>query len=223
MKFRLSALVAILLVAAPAAAQDSGPKVKFNFFEMTGGNLMIGKTFKIDAAYGAEKKLEVKAPFRFIAPTSDEFLTRLQSTEGKDTFVKIAYATLDKAFIENFQFIPMNVAMREDEEDRIQAAANLLATKAFDMVVQGYEKSKRDGVRKIKVGSYTAVEVFGRYVDPSVGLIYTWLVGILNPKQEHGVLMVANVADKQLPLKNPDELKSKTRAGAMLSTFKYLD
>lgn len=217
-----AALLALVLSATPAVAQDSKPKVKFNFFEVTEGNLVIGKTFKIDAAYAAEKQIEVKAPFRFLAPTGDDFLARLQATPGKDTFVKIAYATPDKQFIENFQFVPMDVAMG-DEEERVQAAANLLASDGFAMVVRGYEKSKRDGVRKTTVGKYTAVEVFGRYIDPDVGLVYTWLVGILHPKQADGVLMVANVADKQLPLKNPDELKSKTRAGAMLTTFRFLD
>ena len=126
------------------------------------------------------------------------------------------------AFIGARQGRRARVAMATEEE-RVQAAANLLATDGFAMVVRGYEKSKRDGVRKTMVGKYTAVEVFGRYIDPDVGLIYTWLVGILHPKQPDGVLMVANIADKQLPLKNPDELKSKTRAGAMLTTFSFLD
>jgi hypothetical protein len=53
--------------------------------------------------------------------------------------------------------------------------------------------------------------------------MYARLVGILNPKSEHCIFMVANIAEAQLPLENPDELATKTRSGALLTTFKYLD
>ena len=53
--------------------------------------------------------------------------------------------------------------------------------------------------------------------------MYTRLVGILNPKSEHSIYMVANIAAARLPLDNPDQLATKTRSGAALTTFKYLD
>lgn len=209
-------------VPGGAHAQDSEPKVKFNFFEVTGASMVIGKSFKIDADYGAERDLPVNAPFSFIAPIEDDVLVKQQPTPGTDTLVKIVYGTKEQKFIENFQFSTLRVDMASDEE-RLKAIANVLANQGFGMVVQPYQNPSRDGVRKTKVGDYAAVEVFGRYNDPENGLMYTRLVGILNPKGEHSVYMVANIAAAQLPLENPDELATKTRSGAALTTFKFLD
>ncbi|MDP6708647.1 MAG: hypothetical protein QF893_20065, partial [Alphaproteobacteria bacterium] len=105
----------------------------------------------------------------------------------------------------------------------LKMVANLLGKQGFAMVVKPYKSPKRDGVRKIKVGPYVAVEVYGRYVDPKHGVMYARLVGIPNPKSEHGIFMVANIASARLPLENPDELATKTRSGAALTTFRYLD
>lgn len=218
----LAAILGTQFIAGSGLSQDGKPKAKFSFFEVTGGSLVVGKSFKIDQAYGDKRKLTVKAPFRFIAPTSKKFLVGLQPTPGTDTLIKIVYATLEKEFIENFQFSTLTVPMGA-EEDRLKMVANLLAKQGFAMVVKPYKNPKRDGVRKIKVGPYAAVEVFGRYVDPEHGVMYARLVGIPHPKSKHGIFMVANIASARLPLENPDELATKTRSGAALTTFKYLD
>ena len=157
----IAAVLGVLLIVGPAAAQTSQPTVKFNFFEIEGGSLVVGKSLTIDKAYGDARNIAVKAPFRFIAPTSDDFLVGQQPTPGTDTLVKIVYATLDKQFIENFQFSTLTVAMGE-EEARLKSIANVLNNQGFGMVVQPYKDPKQDGVRKIKVGPYVAVEVFGR-------------------------------------------------------------
>lgn len=215
-------VLGLLSAANIAAAQDDGPTIKFNFFEVEDAHLVIGRSFVIDAEYGAEHNLAVAAPFRFVAPTGDDFLVGQQPTPGSDTFVKIAYATLDREFIENFQFVPMRVDMGA-EEARLNGMAKILAEQAFGMVVEPYQDPTRDGVRKIEVGGNPAIEVFGRYRDPANGAMYTRLVGILNPNSEHCVFLIANIVAQRLPLENPDELATKTRSGAALKTFRYID
>ena len=217
-----AAVFGVLVGLGAALAQNDQPTVKFNFFEIEDGHLVVGKSFKIDAEFGAAHDKMVKAPFRFIAPTSDDVLVQQQPTPGSDSLVKIAYGTLDRQFIENFQFSTLTVPLGAEDE-RLNTVAGLLANQGFAMVVEPYKESTRDGVRKIMVGDYSAVEVFGRYVDPANGLMYARLVGILNPNSTHGVFMVANIAAARLPLDNPDQLATKTRSGAALKTFKYID
>ena len=75
----------------------------------------------------------------------------------------------------------------------------------------------------VLAGCVPAIEVFGRYIDPANGVIYLRIVGIPHPDSPHGLYMVANIARARLPLDNPDQLATRTRSGAALKTFKYLE
>ncbi len=218
------AIMAFTMAVGFAHAEEikQKPKGAYSFFNIEGGHLVIGKHVKIDAAYGAKEIIEVKAPFSFTAPTGKDFLIGKQPTPGSDTLIKIAYATLDKEFIENFQFSTLTVPPGP-EEARLNTVAKLLANQAFGMAVRPYKEPKRDGVRKIEIGKYAAVEVFGRYIDPDKGVMYLRIVGIPHPERVHGVFMVANIVSALLPLDSPDQLATRTRSGAALKIFKYLD
>ncbi len=224
MKPAIAVPVVIGLVVALATAAQAEEKPPATYAYTTGEDnyLVVGRSYRIDAAFAKKREKTLKAPFRFTAPTGKGFLIADQRTEGANNVVKIAYATPDKKFIENFQFSSLTVPLGPETE-RLDTTAALMAKDVFAMATRSYKDPVRDGVRRIEVGGRAAIEVFGRYIDPANGVMYLRIVGIPHPGSPHGVFMVANISRARLPLDNPDQLATRTRSGAALKTFKYLE
>lgn len=211
-------LICILLPLTAKAQQVSG---EFNAYLLSIEGLVVGTTLNVDAAYGEKYGHIIDAPFRVLIPTSDEIRELLDpSPQNGDALVKIHFATQDKQPIENIQFITMRVDMG-DVKQRLDSMARLLVNNAFKQVIANHKNPTRDVVRAIKLDDYDAVEVIGTYEDAKFGLIYTRIVGILNPDKPEGVVALANVISSRLKLEKPDDFP-RTRGGALLRNFRYL-
>ena len=70
--------------------------------------------------------------------------------------VKIAYATPDKKFIENFQFSSLTVLLGPEKE-WLDSTAALMAKDVFAMATRSYKDSVCDGVRRIEVDGEAAI------------------------------------------------------------------
>ena len=182
---------------------------------------VVGKPFKVDRAFGQQNDLRVRAPFSSYVPISKEFETQVVNAPKPGTaYIKFNFTTLDNQPLENVQFIEMTIPMTR-RRDRLRMAARLLGGDGFKMAVTGREKASRDFVRARTIGPYDAVEVIGRYEDPTLGLIFVRLVGILNPVDKDGVFAVANIVASKVPINSPEDLAN-TRSGVVISKLTYL-
>ncbi len=213
-------MVALLLPALSASADDKKPSFQFNLFSVEG--LVVGKTITVDQAYGEQHHKAVPSPFSFVVPLSPskEYEVFFDAEPPGDAWIKLSFATSDRQLIENIQFVHLTVDMG-DLKAREQAVAQALINGGLPTVFEGRTNTGRDSVRAIKIGDYDAVEVIAHYDEPKLGKMYARLVGIINPNGPDGVAAVANVVLSRVPLKTVDDF-AKTRGGALLSYFKYL-
>ena len=213
-------MLAVLLPALSASADDKKPSFQFNLFSVEG--LVVGKTITIDKAYGEEHHRAVPAPFSFVVPLSPskEYEVFFEPEPAGDSWIRLSFATADRQLIENIQFVPLTVDMG-DLKDREQAVAQALINGGLPTVYEGRTNTGRDSVRAIKIGDYDAVEVIAHYDEPKLGRMYARLVGIINPKGTDGVAAIANIVLSRVPVKTVDDF-AKTRGGALLTYFKYL-
>ena len=182
---------------------------------------VVGKPFKVDRAFGQQNDLRVRAPFSSYVPVSKEFETQVvNAPKPGNAYIKFNFTTPDNQPLENVQFIEMTIPMTR-RRDRLRMAARLLGGDGFKMAVTGREKVHRDYVRARTIGPYDAVEVIGRYEDPTLGLIFVRLVGILNPVDKDGVFAVANIVASKVPINSPEDLAN-TRSGVVISKLTYL-
>lgn len=220
---RLSILATLLMLSNASAGSEfsASGKVDFNILNVQG--LVTGTRFVADAKFAAENKVAVAAPFSAIIPVSDSFQSLAKPAPKPGvSIVKITFASADgKRLLENIQAVPLDVPMLA-LEDRVKAAAGVIAEDGVRMMTDGKQNPTRDIVRKIKLGSYDAVEVMGTYVSPDVGLSYYRLVGVLNPKSTHCIMLAATAVDREVKVPKPDDM-AKTRTGAVVQTFRYLD
>jgi len=109
-KFLVTEVVSSILIAASGssvAAAEPGSTIDFNVLKVE--NLVVGKQFEIDQAFGAEYGMEVKSPFEVTVPTSTDFLILVDpAPKPGDADVKFNFGTLERVLTENLQFITMN-------------------------------------------------------------------------------------------------------------------
>lgn len=216
------ALMGLAIAISPAfAGVTAGGKFEFNILNIQG--LVGGSTFTVDAKFAQQHKISVPAPFSAVIPASDAFQTLVApAPKPGDAIVKFTFASADgKRLLESVQMVPMTLPMLPRDE-----RLNLLAKSLAENEVQKYAASKqnvtRDVVRQIKVGPYDAVEVMGTAVSQSSGLMFYRLVGVVNPKSDQSVVILASVVDREVKVPAPDDM-TKTRSGAVIQTFRFLD
>ncbi len=217
------------LIAGSGAAmsQESEPSFKFSLFEING--LVITSKYNINQAFGERFGLTIPASFSVDVPKPNDVTTFLNPGSGDDGLqLKIDFVTGDentelseRQLIENQRFVTMILPVG-DPEERLKNLARLLANDGFNSAVAGFEESEYIGARGVKVGDYDAVEVVGKYIDPSIGLLYVRLVGIPNPDSENSIFSVANIVADKFDLSSLDDL-ALTASGKTLDSFKYLN
>ena len=212
MPIRLLVPIAALLIAVPAWAQD-----KVEPYEIE--RLIIGKQVVIDKAFAEKNELAEPTPFRITVPTGEDFLTLLDAKQGG--FLKVTFATPDRAFLESIHFVDMQVPT-DLGEDRTAVVATLMSERVFPAVTEGREDAKILTIRETEVGGLGAVEVIGRYTDGGGQLIYLWVVGLPHPVQARGTYAVASVHFGRRPMAT-DEDFGKTLAGRTLESFRYVE
>lgn len=218
----LSLILALLLPALSAAAEDKKPSAAFDLLSVEG--LWVGKTISIDAAFGKEHGIAVPAPFSFVvplSPTKEYEVFADPAPKPGEAWMKINFATHERQLIENIQFVNMTVPMG-DTKARLNAAARALVNEGLPDLIRGKANAGRDVVRAIKIADYDAVEVIAHFDDPDVGAMLGRMVGILNPKGADGVVAIANIALARVPVKTADDF-ARTRGGTLLAHFKYLE
>lgn len=209
------------LSMTPVNAEISATgEFQFNILNVQG--LVTGSRFVADAKFAAQHKVGVSAPFEAIIPINAAFQTlSVPAPKPGVGIVKFNFASADgKRLLENIQMVPLTIPML-DAEARIQAAAKILSEDGVRMTTAGKQNPTRDVVRKTKVGPYDAVEVMGTYTSPDLGLMFYRMVGVINPKSENCVMLLANVVDREVKVPKPDDM-AKTRSGAVVQTFRYL-
>ena len=201
-----AACVGALLVipVAFAQAQEKKPSDKFNSFSAK--NLVVGKRFKVDRAFGEKYGIPVAAPFQLIVATDKSYNKSPVHPAPKpgSAYVKFNFTTLDRKLLKNLQFVAMTIPM-VDPEQRLKATAQLVSQKAFPIALQGYQNSKRPGLRKVKIGPYVAVALIGSYTDKTLGNMYLRVVAIPNPKGEAGIVTIANIAAANITVKSAND------------------
>ena len=220
-RFAVCLILAVLMPALSAAAEDKKPSVTFDLPSVEG--LVIGKTLTIDKAFGEEHGVPVPAPFSFVVPLSPtkEYEVFVDpAPKPGEAWIKINFATSDRQLIENIQFVNLTVPMG-DTKDRLNAAARALVNEGLPDLIRGKANAGRDVVRAIKIGDYAAAEVIAHFDDPDVGAMVGRMVGILNPDGPDSVVAIANVVLSRVPVKTADDF-ARTRGGALLANFKYL-
>jgi hypothetical protein len=213
-------LIATAFAIAPLSAlaqEDEGPSVELNVLTVEG--LTIGTSWIFDADFAQEHNIAVPVPFQLVVPKGDDFLVGTEIGPGGDTIIKYHFVTLDKQWMENIQFIPMTLPLA-DMEERLQTLVQALAKQVFPAAAAGANDSKIDVARKIEIGPYQAVEVVGRYMNDSDGLVHLRLVGIPNPDRPESIYVVANLLDSRVTVTSLEEL-AETRSGKTLSSFRY--
>lgn len=215
---RRTAVLALMggLSAIPAAAAE----VKFNLLSIEG--LVVGKTVRIDSAFGQKHGVKVASPFQVLVPKTPDMLALMDpAPKPGDSFVKFNFATKDRKLIENIQFVPMTLPPGP-EEHRLKVLAKLLAGQAFPAAVKKAQGSKRLGVRKVDINGNAALEVVGLWQSATEGKMYIRIVGIPHPRRAESVFAVANIVAARQDVPTANDLP-RTRSGTVLRHFKYLD
>lgn len=217
------ALLLTIAIGIPATAiaevTASVGDIKVTPFSVTG--LEVSKSYSIDKTYGEKHGREIPAPFQFALPVMDGVKPYFETpTEGDSTYLKISFATEEKQLIENIRFIPFQVEMVEKQK-RIHTTANLLANQGFELATKSYKDVKRLAVVQSEIGGHDAAVVVGQYTDPSIGLMYVRLVGIINPHNKHSILIFANFNPKLSAANAPDKLHKAGITYKVIESLKY--
>lgn len=213
-------LILIGVHAGSGLAQDNSPSATFNLFSVEG--LVVGDTYTFDAEFAERLNVEILAPFRFLTPRADGVKVIFQRpTEGTTELIKINFVTEDEQLIENLRFVAITLPMVEPE-GRVQILNRFLSNDAYNMSVNSYEQHEFLGARETVIGETPGIEAIGKYIDPSLGLMYVRLVGIINPDSEHSILAVSNVVSDRAELESLDDL-ARTFTGTALRHFEYLN
>ena len=138
----------------------------------------------------------------------------------RHAYVKISYVTPEKQLIENIRFVDMTVPMA-DNKKRLALVRQLLAKKGLPVALKGYENVKVFGFRNAIINGLSTVQAAARFEDAKYGVIYLWLVGILNPDGTHCIMAMSQITLKS-EVKKPQDIAQKGLAARTLSTFKYL-
>lgn len=184
--------------------------------------LVIGKRMQIDQEFAAKYKTDVKSPFEFIIPKLEDvkvFAAFPPETGGE--YIKISYAAADDKLIENLRFVNLTVPLVEKEK-RLAMLNDLLVNRAIPMAVKGYANPKFMGSRRASINGLDAVEAAARFEDPAIGVMYVWLVGILDPESENGVMAMNQIAPTKSEVKTPKDIGKKGIAVKSISTFKFM-
>ena len=218
----LVAAAALLLTAAtPAApAATASGKVEFNILSVQG--LVTGVPIRIDAKFGKDNFVAVPAPFSTIAPMHSSFQTfAVNAPKPGTAFLKLTFAAPDgKTFLENVQFVPLEIPMGPAEQ-RLKQASELLSTTGVQRTTEGKKNPTLKVVRPIKLGPYDAIEVIGTYDSDTSGPMYYRMVGILNPKSKDCVMALSNVASSKVQVVTAEDF-AKTRSGAATSAVRFI-
>jgi hypothetical protein len=219
MKPALAAICTSLVAASALAETSATGKVEFNILSVQG--LVTGVPFTADAKFATQHKVSVPAPFKTVVPVNEAFQTlSVPAPKPGVGIVKFNFASQDgKRLLENIQAVPLTVPMLPLEA-RVKAATQVVAEDGVRMMTAGKQNPTRDVVRQTKVGPYDATEVLGTYVSPDIGLMYYRLVGVLNPKSEHCMMLAATVVAREVKVPSPDDM-AKTRSGAVIQAFRY--
>jgi hypothetical protein len=204
----------------PAAEVKVEGKLEVVPFNIQG--LVVGTKLKFDQKYMEKYKVEVLAPFEFIAPkTKDVKVFAAWPPKTGGGYVKLSFAGPDKKLIENLQFVKMTIPMA-DLEKRAAITAEILAKQGMPTAFKGFKDPKYLGARQTKFKKYDGVEVAGTYVDPTIGPMIVWMVGILNPDSVNCIVAIANFNPSLSEVKSPADLGKTGIAAKAISTFKYI-
>ena len=225
MKYQWAALFilgVLLCTSAGVEAADGKAKGKIEFNVLRIDGLVIGKKIAIDEEFARKYKIEVKAPFEFIVPkeTGVKIFAAFPPETGGE-WTKISFATEDKKLIENLRFTSLTVPLGE-ESQRVAILQDLLVKKGMPKALKGYPKTKILGARPMKIKDLAGVEAIAAYEDPDVGLMFVWMVGILNPKSPNGVMAIVQINPKKSQVTQPADIGKKGIAAKSLSTFKFI-
>ncbi len=225
-RIRLAAAILILGLtilaglSRPGLAQENSASATFNLFSVEG--LVVGETYTVDASFGERINITVPAPFKYLVPSEDGVQLIFQRpAEGTTELIKLNFVTEDEQLIENMRFVKITLPMAAPE-DRLKILTRFLVNDAFKMAVVSYEQNEFIGARETKIGDYNAVEAVGKYIDPTLGLMYVRIVGIINPDSQDSILAVANVVASRAELESLGDL-ARTFTGTSLRFFEYLE
>lgn len=202
-------------------AQETAPTIEFNVLKVEG--LVTGARFKVDAEYGEKYARPVASPFDFIVPLGDDFINLVEDITSDGPFVKIHFATPDRAPMENIQMIPMTLPLPPEgvaPEERLKLLAKLISEQAYPQSTAGQMGSKIEVLRGVELGPYKGIELVARYADPTFGGTFLRIVGIPHPERPESVYAVINVISQQVPIQNLEDFQA-TQTGRALSTFRY--
>jgi len=171
----------------------------------------------IDKAFTEKFEGPEPSPFHLNVPTSDGFLTLMDTKSGG--YVKFSFATPEREFLENLHLVNLDLEPGPAEK-RLTTLEGLMAGPAFKAAVKGFENPVQLGIRRIAIGPLTAVEVVGSYRDPKAGPMYLRIVGLAHPEQARGTFVVINIQAQRTPLKTAGDFAG-TLSGRALASFRY--
>jgi hypothetical protein len=164
------------------------------------------------------------AAFTVIAPKGEDvrFLPGGKKT-GAPELMKLTLPNADATkAVEILRFVNLTVPMGS-KEARNQIVANLLKTKVFPMVTQGYEQAKTLDLYATKVGVYDAVSMHLEMTKPGSGEVYlVKSIAILHPTQPGSVMAMLMADNKLSEIKTAADLQSKGFSMKIIHSLKFL-
>ena len=232
MKRKLIVMCAVLSLMLAANTVFAGEakvtgKVEFVPFKVEG--LIVGKKLVVDAAFGKKYNNPVNAPFECIVPREKgvkTFAAFPPDTGG--SWIKLSFATEDKQLIENLQYTAATVPLENNAgatlnmDQRLAVLENLLTKQGLPMGLKDYPKNKFLGARRTKIKDTPGVEVAAVFEDKDLGLMFMWMIGLLQPDSKHGVMAVSRMVASRSEVKKPEDIGRKGLAAKAVSTFKFI-
>lgn len=208
--------------ATETAKEATPPQPGFDFGKLKAEGLVVADPVTLADAYSEKYDIEIKAPFQIAVPRSEEFIRlALYPNDLEGGFLKITFATKEKAFLENIQFTDLTVEEGPLEKRQQQLAA-VMKTKGWEQVVKGFGENKIDSIRAVKIGDEDAVELVGRYIDKDNGVIVSRLLAIFREGETQGVFSVSNIAAQRVPVTQLEHLEN-TISGEIMKSFEFVE
>lgn len=229
-KFLSTATLAMALFGASigtSMAQDAQPSIKFNLFEATG--VTLSTIINLDEEFAAKNEgLEIRAPFK-IHVTQQDGITPLYNVGDGTTgeILKISFTTGDRntpiserKLVENIRFVSMSLPLG-DQSARLESLADLIGSQIYIAAVDGYEQNEYIGAKSSTFGDLVVIEAVGKYIDPSLGLMFLHIVGYPNPNDANSIFAVSSIVADKFEFETFDDLEF-TGGGRTLASFAYL-